>query len=350
MKDKLSIVVPVYNVQDYIEKCLDSIRKQTYSNFEVIMVDDGSTDQSVEICQEYAKQDKRFKYYKKENGGLADARNFGLKHISGNYIGFVDSDEYIEKEMFSELMRIAIEHNADVVASKYKVCDKQYLYFQNDTYEAQLMSGYEMLRIHMGIEKSECYITNSVWDRVYKAELLKDIEFEKGKNYEDIVFTALVFLKAKRCVYFDYSGYIYVQREGSIMRNGDILRELQELPYQLNKRMAIFNSYGMADCLQKCAYDYCEYFINRKLHINSTKELSNNREYNRILNEKIREHKKNAIRYALKRKMFNKFFTINGACYFWRIYQWMRKFVEGIMVNEKEDYSQNAGWIRKPNA
>ncbi len=350
MHNKLSIVVPVYNVQQYIERCLESIKNQTYMNFEVILVDDGSTDQSAEICQAYVKADKRFKYYKKENGGLADARNYGLKYVSGDYIGFVDSDDYIEKEMFHKLMKVAIDYEADVVASKHKVCDNQYLYSLRDTNRVQVMSGYEMLNEHINLGVSEYYITNSVWDRIYRAELLNGIEFEKGKNYEDIVFTTLVFLKARRCVYFDYSGYIYVQRDGSIMRSGDITRELKDLPYQLKKRISILKSYGMIDCLQKCSYDFCEYCITQKMYLNRNKNRINDaKRYNDILHEEIKENKKSAISYAFKQKKYIKFFTMNSVCYLWWLYYVLRRFVEVNIVDEKEDYSQDTGWIRESN-
>lgn len=350
MQDKLSIVVPVYNVQQYIERCLESIIKQTYKNIEVILIDDGSTDNSAKICQLYVEKDKRFKYYKKENGGLADARNYGLKYVSGAYIGFVDSDDYIEKEMFQKLMEIALKYDADVVASKHKVCDEQYLYSLKDTYRSHLMSGYEMLNEHINLGDSKYYITNSVWDRIYRVELLNGIEFEKGKNYEDIVFTTLVFLKARRCVYFDYSGYIYVQRDGSIMRSGDISRELKDLPYQLKKRISILKNYDMTEYSQKCSYDFCEYCITRKIYLNHNKNRINDaKRYNDILHKEIKQNKNSAIKYAFKKKQYIKYFTMNGACYLWWLYYILRRFVEVNIVDEKEDYSQDAGWIREPN-
>lgn len=98
MKDLISVILPVYNVEPYIRSCLDSLSKQLYKNFEVLMVNDGSTDNSGVICQQYADSDKRFRYFEKENGGLSDARNFGIKESKGEYITFVDSDDWITEE------------------------------------------------------------------------------------------------------------------------------------------------------------------------------------------------------------------------------------------------------------
>lgn len=114
MNDLISVIVPIYNVQDYLDKCINSIINQTYTNLEVILVNDGSTDDSEKICLNYMKNDGRIKYYKKINGGLADARNFGLEHATGKYIAFVDSDDYIEVAMFERMHDNITEYNADI--------------------------------------------------------------------------------------------------------------------------------------------------------------------------------------------------------------------------------------------
>ena len=123
MEGKISVIVPIYNVEQYLRKCIDSIINQTYKNLEIILVDDGSWDNSPRICDEYAKRDNRIKVIHKKNGGLADARNTGLKMITGNYISFIDSDDYIEKTMYEKMIKVILKYNADIIE-----CNLNYKY------------------------------------------------------------------------------------------------------------------------------------------------------------------------------------------------------------------------------
>lgn len=120
MKDLISVIVPVYNVEPFISSCLDSLSKQIYQNFEVLMINDGSTDNSGVICQEYTESDSRFHYYRKENGGLSDARNAGIARAQGEFISFVDSDDWIEPTYVEDLYRAALFNDAEVAVSNYQ--------------------------------------------------------------------------------------------------------------------------------------------------------------------------------------------------------------------------------------
>lgn len=133
MEDKLiSIIIPVYNVQNYLRECIDSVIAQTYKNLEIILVDDGSPDKSGEICDEYSKKDARIKVIHKENGGLSDARNVALDIAKGEYIGFIDSDDYVEKDMFETLHTLAVEHNAEISSiSFYKTLENEVIDVRN---------------------------------------------------------------------------------------------------------------------------------------------------------------------------------------------------------------------------
>lgn len=133
MEEKLiSIIVPVYNVEKYLKECIDSVISQTYKNLEIILVDDGSTDKSGEICDEYSKKDSRIKVIHKENGGLSDARNVALDIAKGEYIGFVDSDDYVEKDMFETLYKLAEEHNTEISSiSFYKTLENEIIDVRN---------------------------------------------------------------------------------------------------------------------------------------------------------------------------------------------------------------------------
>ncbi len=133
MEDKLiSIIIPVYNVERYLRECIDSIIAQTYKNLEIILVDDGSSDKSGEICDEYSKKDSRIKVIHKKNGGLSDARNVALDIAKGDYIGFIDSDDYIEKDMFQILYNLAEEYNAEISSiSFYKMLENKVISVRN---------------------------------------------------------------------------------------------------------------------------------------------------------------------------------------------------------------------------
>ncbi len=133
MEDKLiSIIIPVYNVERYLRECIDSIIAQTYKNLEIILVDDGSSDKSGEICDEYSKKDSRIKVIHKKNGGLSDARNVALDITKGDYIGFIDSDDYIEKDMFQILYNLAEEYNAEISSiSFYKMLENKVISVRN---------------------------------------------------------------------------------------------------------------------------------------------------------------------------------------------------------------------------
>ena len=121
MKERISVVVPVYNVEQYLEKCVNSIINQTYKNLEIILVDDGATDKSGKLCDELAKLDNRIMAYHKKNGGLSDARNYGVERATGDYIGFVDGDDYIDAEMYEKLYEAIKKENVDVAECNLKI-------------------------------------------------------------------------------------------------------------------------------------------------------------------------------------------------------------------------------------
>ena len=214
--DLISIIVPVYNVELYLERCMTSILNQTYKNLEIILVDDGATDASSKMCDEYAKQDDRIKVVHKANGGLSDARNAGLAIATGSYIGYVDSDDWIELDMYERMHKACVENNAQLsvcrYASEYK--DKTVL-GGNDTVVS--LNRDELLEVYIS-GHNEYIIYNSVWSKLFKKELVDGMRFPKGRNSEDIMYTTKAFCKLEKAVYIDSCLYHYVlDREGSIM-------------------------------------------------------------------------------------------------------------------------------------
>lgn len=217
---EISIIVPVYQVEKYIRQCIDSILAQTFTDFELILVDDGSKDNSGKICDEYAERDKRIRVFHKENGGLSDARNIGLDNASGNYFMFVDSDDYISPDMTECLYKKIHKENADIA-----VCNYRYV-FENGEKDfstenkAEVLSGKEIFYNRKN-ERNYGFWTVA-WNKLYKAEAFKNLRFRFGKYHEDEFWANDIYRPDIRVVTVSESLYYYRQREDSIMGNKNI--------------------------------------------------------------------------------------------------------------------------------
>jgi len=209
----ISIIVPVYNVEEYLEKCVDSIINQTYSNIEIILVDDGSKDNSGKMCDELQAKDSRIKVIHKENGGLSDARNAGLKIATGDYIGFVDSDDYIEEDMFETLYKLSKEHNSDISIVSFNEIYKGKIIGVRNSKKLEKLNKIEAIRELLIDTKIQSY----AWNKLFKKELFNNIEFPTNKNFEDIATTLLLFEKANKVVLLEEPKYNYVRRDNSIV-------------------------------------------------------------------------------------------------------------------------------------
>lgn len=201
--EKVSIIVPIYNVQEYLNECIDSLIKQTYKNIEIILVDDGSIDCSLEICEKYKKKDKRVNVYHKKNGGISSARNLGLDVSDGEYVFFVDGDDYIEPSTIDILMKLVKCYKADIAIILKK--NSQYL-----DEKIVISDGIEML-IH--ILKISCF---EVWGKIFKRDLFSEVRFPEGKLFEDMYVIPIIFYKAKNSVLYHGGYYSYRIRENSI--------------------------------------------------------------------------------------------------------------------------------------
>ncbi len=200
--DKISVIVSVYNIEKYIGKCLSSLQNQTYDDFEVLAVDDGSTDQSSKVIKPFLK-DSRFRYLKKKNGGLSDARNYGMKQASGKYIAFVDGDDYVEEDYLEKL------HQA-IQGKSISICEFVRDYPKQVRYNAIREEDVSLFRYP------------AAWNKLYEKALLDQyhIEFPVGKFYEDLEFTSKVIMVGSYRVLHE-SLYHYMQNEGSIMHTYD---------------------------------------------------------------------------------------------------------------------------------
>ncbi len=214
MNNKLiSIIVPIYKVEKYLTKCVDSILEQTYKNIEVILVDDGSPDKCGEICDNYAKKDNRVKVIHKKNGGLSDARNSALKIAKGEYIGFVDSDDYIAKDMYETLYDLSERYKADIsIVSFYELIGDRIIDVK-DSNEVEIFDKIEGMKQLLEDSKIQSY----AWNKLFKRNLLENIEFPTGRTFEDIATTFLLFEKCNTIVRKETPKYYYVRREDSIV-------------------------------------------------------------------------------------------------------------------------------------
>lgn len=216
MSNKISIIVPVYNTESYLKKCFDSIIAQTYTNLEIILVDDGSTDNSGKICDEYANKDARVKVIHKENGGMSDARNKGLDIATGDIITFVDSDDYIDKEMYEKMEALLVEHDADIVCCAYKLVNNKEVRDYSDG-KVVLFDEGEMFAEYISPTQG-CMPSPAVWNRLYKRAIFDDIRFIEGRMYEDKDISCRTLAKCKKGVFINTAFYNYVYREGSVSR------------------------------------------------------------------------------------------------------------------------------------
>lgn len=213
MQKLISIIVPVYNVEKYLDKCIDSIINQTYKNIEIILVDDGSTDKSGDICDKAQNKDKRIKVIHKANGGLSDARNAGLRIAKGDLIGFVDSDDYIKEDMFETLYNLIEKHNANISIVSYYELYNEKLIAVKESKEVEEFNKIEAIKELLIDNKIQSY----AWNKLFKKELFKNLEFPVNKNFEDIATTLLLFERADKIVLLQKPEYFYVRREDSII-------------------------------------------------------------------------------------------------------------------------------------
>jgi len=209
---KISIIVPVYKVEPYLRKCLDSIVNQTYRNLQIILVDDGSTDNCGKICDEYAAEDSRVEVVHQENGGVSAARNAGLALVTGDYIGWVDSDDWIEPDMYEYLLEHALQYHADIV-----VCGRVEHYRDKTLFKGWPQIEVLNTEVALRLLLKNDVMQNYLWDKLWKRELFENAIFPTGKTFEDIAVMHKLFAKSDIVVCLPDAKYNYLQRNGSII-------------------------------------------------------------------------------------------------------------------------------------
>ena len=217
-KPLISVIVPVYNVEDYIDECIESIISQTYSKLEIIIVNDGSKDRSREKCEKYVGLDNRIRIIDKSNGGLSSARNAGIKVATGDYLCFIDSDDYIENTMIESLLRVSQMEQADIVCCNYDNVNEKSGTISKHNIRFQGIEKYNRQEAHE-LMLAEDFFKCFAWNKLYKKELFDNIQYPEGLHYEDILTLYKLIKKANTIVFTSEPLYHYRVRENSITRS-----------------------------------------------------------------------------------------------------------------------------------
>lgn len=289
----ISVIIPVYNVEQYLDRCIKSILKQTYDNLEIILVNDGSKDSSGEICDYYKRNNNNVKVLHQENRGLSEARNAGLSIAQGEFIGFVDSDDYVEADMYEYLFDAIIESNSDIAVGKFIDCYngiKKERKLENSEDKKIVLDSKEAIE---SLLCGEHNITSHMCNKLFRKELFNNLRFAPGKLYEDSFIIVELLIRAKCLVSCSKEVYYYDHREGSIVessfknrdmdlknaweQNGQrILRIYPELKKQVEYRYFWTCFYLLDKCiLCGSAFEKCENELFKILRTNMKKIVLN---------------------------------------------------------------------------
>ncbi len=300
MSVKVSIIVPVYNVELYLKRCLISILNQTYENIQVIVVNDGSTDSSLAIANEF--EDNRVIIVTKGNGGLSSARNEGLKYVEGEYVTFVDSDDWLSLDAIEKMVVRALENNADIVAASYEVTDSENVKDMKSLSKNQVFQG-ESCSTQLFTFNVKSY----TWAKLYRSTLLKNIQFPNGRNYEDIATTYQFMMRCDILVVTSDIVYFYFKRQNGISGT----KRLQEVENQLANIEEM-----LCHTIQN---QYWEYYILYILHLAylyyarlpKTMKSSSLEKKMEIFRKRVKL-KRNILFYCTKKKFLRVFLMYTG--------------------------------------
>jgi len=290
MKPEVSIIVPVYNVERYLEECLNSILNQSFQNFEVILVNDGSSDRSAIICNEFTKMDSRIKVIHKKYGGVSSARNIGVSVARGEYIGFVDSDDRIDKDMYKRLMNLCLQTESEIAICRLgREIDGKLI----NPVQSGFIKELDHVDAMRELYKGQLY-RFSLCNKLFKKSCFDNITFPEGRIHEDLSTTYKLFSQSKKSAYTNYIGYIYVKRTNSILTSqfnekrmdaflgwAEILEFMSEKYVGLTKEFISCFTYGCVDNI---------YYI-----LNQVEETNQAKQYLNSIRKLVRKHYKKII-------------------------------------------------------
>lgn len=262
----ISVIVPVYNVEDYLEECINSILSQTYTNLEILIVNDGSTDNSLEILQKFSQKDSRISVFTKENGGLSSARNYAIDRANGKYFTFIDSDDYIDNNYIEILMKGLIDNDADIsIVNYHHVIEGKIKNFINNDGTISVFSAKEIIEKMYSKENDFIGMLQMAQCKLYKRKLFDNIRYPLGKKYEDAFTTYKLYLNSTKIVYVNKSLYSYRIRAGSITQSGYSVSDLDVLE-MFEERIRILKERGYNT--KTDMYYYCIKLLKEKAKLN----------------------------------------------------------------------------------
>ena len=252
----ISVIIPIYNVSQYLSQCVDSVLTQSYQDLEIILVDDGSTDECPQMCDDYQEKDARVRVIHKKNGGLSDARNAGMKIASGEWTFFVDSDDWLDEEAIMNLYRFAIDKHCDVVQGNLYYAYEDHLLYRRASEKEQkqtVLSRHEVMRELIINDR----VKNFAWGKLYKTNIIRDLEFPVGKFFEDSFWQHLVIDRVERYGIIDEPLCYYRQRGDSI--SGTPSNRLNDLLEGNRERMSFIRDKNpeMLSLMKKKYDDLC---------------------------------------------------------------------------------------------
>lgn len=274
MKDLVSVVVPIYNVEKYLRKCIETIVNQTYNNIEIILVNDGSTDNCLQICNDFKQKDKRIKVINKENGGLSDARNTGLKNAHGKYICFIDSDDYVHENYVEELYGTIIENNAQIAVCNFEKVDEKNKFISKRNIADQIISGKKVIERFNDKDFKPAAIV--AWNKMYDINLFKNIIYPVGKIHEDEFTTYKLFYISKKVAITSKALYYYRVVPTSIINRKFNIKRLDLLD-ALDERVEFFRENKEKKLCEQALIEYQKWMLahwqNCKIYLNDSKKI-----------------------------------------------------------------------------
>ena len=235
MADLISIIIPIYNAEKYLDQCVESIINQTYKELEIILIEDGSPDNSGLICDKWRKKDARIKVFHVDNGGSAKARNIGLCHATGKYVGFVDADDFLMPNMYETLYGLAINSGAEIIECGYYRVKSDAIY-NNMNYLEEKKTIYTFNTTEALLENvRDTMVQQVVWNKLYLKKIIGNIFFTEGKYIDDEFWTYKIIGSAKKIVSTSEKLYFYRQQESSVMHQNFSLRHMDTLDAKLQR-------------------------------------------------------------------------------------------------------------------
>ena len=244
----ISVIIPVYNKEKYLSRCIESVLGQTFDDLEVLLIDDGSTDGSLDVCRKYEKMDGRVRVFHTENRGVSNARNYALDCARGEFIAFADADDWLDRQMYERLHNLISRYEADIASVSYILAKTEEDSVHKKKYEERVYNKTNALQYYLNVGLSSKVQDYSVWTKLYKKELFREIHFAAGQLYEDMLINLQLLLTVQRYVKSEEPLYYYYQGDGSItrdklkMRDFDLYktyREIRALIYK-NQEQVLF--------------------------------------------------------------------------------------------------------------